>query len=106
MSIPYQVTYRNLWPKEMLNDRIKQNLAELESRASGVADCAATLTPMGQGLELRLNLRTGGRRGFGQTIFRCNDDNALMQAVDSAFDQAVRALRTAVSGVTLGRNPS
>ncbi len=93
MSTAYEVTYRNMWPSESLQERIRAQASTL--RAGDVDACRAWFDrPADDGkLSLRIELVShGASHELRRTLGARTNHEAVCEVIDNLFDQLRREI--------------
>lgn len=92
MSTPYEVTYRNMWPSEVLKDRVRAQAGAL--RADDVDACRAWFERPADGkLAVRLELVShGASHEVRRTLGPNTSHSTVCHVIDSLFDELRREL--------------
>jgi len=94
MTTPYDVTYRGMWPSELLNGKVRTCLEQLRAAALGVRrgeavfECTAAA-----GLLIRLRAESGGRWcAVRRSLPSAADPFAVLAEIEAGFDDVGREL--------------
>jgi hypothetical protein len=94
----YDVTYRHMWPSELLHARIQDRVAALKRVRLSVTGCKAWFdrSEVNDRLSIRIEVSAGYRRHMARRTLDSGADHfAVCQAIDGAFDELHEAIAAA-----------
>jgi hypothetical protein len=98
MGTAYEVTYRNMWPSDALNARVRDNFGALKASCSDAKACSAwfELVPGDDRLWLRIEVIAGGApRDARRAVAGRRGADEVCAQIDAAFHELRSELEVA-----------
>jgi ribosome-associated translation inhibitor RaiA len=95
MMTRYDVSYRNMWPSDALNQRVRDDSTQLLRRIGGASACRVWIerAAEGTGLTVRVELETAqGTVKVERSLKAAKKHEQVCAAIDSAFNELMMGL--------------